>query len=71
MPERLDRLAQALAGAPRWVLSGSLTGWGDPLIPTFDLVVFLYVTPETRLARLLERERRRFGADIEPGGAAT
>ena len=68
MPERLDLLARALAGAPRWVLSGSLTGWGDPLIPRFDLVVFLHVAPETRLARLLQRERQRFGADIEPGG---
>jgi hypothetical protein len=40
MPERLRLLGQALQAAPAWVLSGSLSGWGDPLIPMFDLVVF-------------------------------
>ena len=28
-----------------WVLSGSLEGWGDAIIPCFDLVVFL-ITPK-------------------------
>jgi hypothetical protein len=52
-----------------WVLSGSLDGWGDPLIPRFDLVVFVSVPTEVRLQRLREREARRFGADaIAAGG---
>jgi adenylate kinase family enzyme len=51
-----------------WVLSGSLMGWGDVLVPRFDLVVFLYVPPDVRLERIMERERRRYGADIDPGG---
>jgi len=63
-------LGAALDAHPRWVLSGSLCGWGDVFIPRFDLVVFLLATPEIRLARLLERERRRFGAHaLAPGGA--
>jgi hypothetical protein len=45
-----------------WVLSGSLDGWGDPLIPLFDLMVFVVVPTEVRLQRLRERETRRFGA---------
>jgi hypothetical protein len=50
------------------VLSGSLAGWGDPLIPSFDLVVYLYVPTAVRLARLQRRERARFGDSLEPGG---
>jgi thymidylate kinase len=42
---------------------------GDALIPTFDLVVFLYVPAEARLARLRARERDRFGPEIESGGS--
>lgn len=64
---------QALLGAdltrhPGWTLSGSLSGWGDVFIPLFDLVVFLWVPPDIRLARLRQRERARYGAAIEPGG---
>ena len=51
-----------------WVLSGSLDGWGDPLIPRFEQVIFLTAPTELRLARLAERERRRNGAAIEAGG---
>ena len=68
-----DRLALVLAAmdaAPSgWVLSGSLDGWGDPLIPRFERVVFVATPTTLRLARLAERERRRYGAAIEPGGA--
>lgn len=45
----------------RWVLSGSLSGWGDPLIPKFDLVVFLIVPNEVRMERLRARELQRYG----------
>jgi hypothetical protein len=51
------------------VLSGSLCGWGDIFIPLFDVVVFLWVPPHIRLARLQERERQRYGDNaIAPGG---
>ena len=67
---RLALLRDALAASPRWVLSGSLCGWGDPLIPEFELVVFLVVASATRLARLRAREIARYGLDaIVPGGA--
>ena len=66
--ERQGLLGAALAREPAWVLSGSLCGWGDIFIPHFELVVFLWLAPEIRLARLGERERQRFGAAIGPGG---
>ena len=69
VPERLAQLAAAMEEAAQgWVLSGSLMGWGEPMIPRFDLVVFLYLSPTIRIARLLERERGRYGDQIEPGG---
>ena len=69
VPERLERLTAAMDEAAHgWALSGSLMGWGEPMIPRFDLVVFLYVSPEIRIERLLRRERGRYGDQIEPGG---
>ncbi|HEX7212886.1 MAG TPA: AAA family ATPase [Methylomirabilota bacterium] len=67
--ERLARLESALEQSPTWVLSGSLCGWGDPLIPRFDLVVYLLVPTPVRLARLHAREQQRYGAAaIAAGG---
>jgi adenylate kinase family enzyme len=66
---RLALLRQAVAESRRWVLSGSLCGWGDPLIPEFDLVIFLVVSTEARLERLRARECERYGHEaIAPGG---
>jgi adenylate kinase family enzyme len=66
--ERQALLGTALERSPDWVLSGSLCGWGDRFIPLFERVVFLWVPPDVRLGRLHERERRRYGAAIAPGG---
>lgn len=69
MPERLTLLENALSESPGWVLSGSLCGWGDPLIARVDLVVFLYVATGARMARLRARERDEFGEEaLAPGG---
>jgi hypothetical protein len=52
-----------------WVLSGSLEGWGNAIIPIFDLVVFLTTPREVRLQRLRARKATHFGADaVAPGG---
>ncbi len=66
--ERQALLGAALERSPGWVLSGSLCGWGDLFIPLFERVVFLWLAPDIRLARLRERERVRQGAAIAPGG---
>jgi adenylate kinase family enzyme len=68
-PERQVLLGADLPPDESWVVSGSLTGWGDLFIPLFDLVVFLVIPQDVRLARLAARERRRFGEDaLAPGG---
>ncbi|HEV8438737.1 MAG TPA: AAA family ATPase [Methylomirabilota bacterium] len=66
--ERQSRLGADLSPHRHWVLSGSLCGWGDVFIPSFDLVVFLWVPTAVRLARLAERERARYGADAVAAG---
>ena len=67
--ERIRLLRAALLGVPGWVLSGSLIPWGNELASEFDQAVFLYVPPEQRLRRSLERERERYGNTIDPGGS--
>lgn len=68
--DRLMMLHAAFEEQSDWVLSGSLCSWGDPLIPLFTHVVFLYVPWEIREQRLIERERSRHGEEaIAPGGA--
>ncbi len=66
---RTALLATALDARPRWVLSGSLCGWGDVFIRRFELVIFLAVPSDVRMARLRARERVRYGAAVDPGGA--
>jgi adenylate kinase family enzyme len=65
---RQHLLMAALTAHDAWVLSGSLCGWGDVAIPLFELVVFLWIPPPTRLERLRRREYARYGGRILPGG---
>jgi len=70
--ERLRLLRDAFgeAGMHGIVLSGSIGDWGAPLVPLFDLVVFLRTPTDIRLARLRAREASQFGAAaIASGGA--
>jgi adenylate kinase family enzyme len=67
--ERLALMQEMFLPRRDWVLSGSLVGWGDPVIPRLTHVVFLTLAPGPRLARLRARERRRYGAEIAEGGA--
>ena len=66
--ERLRMMTNDLGACEKWALSGSLAGWGDPLIPLFELVVFVYVPTVTRVKRLAKREYERYGDAALPGG---
>lgn len=67
--ERLRLMREVFLDRSDWVLSGSLDGWGDQIIPYLDLVAFLYTPTEIRLERLRAREFKRFGAAVAPGGS--
>jgi adenylate kinase family enzyme len=62
--ERQRLLMEALSGTPRWVLAGSLAGWGDVATSLFDLAVFVVTPTALRLERLRAREANRFGSRL-------
>lgn len=67
--ERLRLMREMFLPRLDWVLSGTVTGWGDELVPLFDLVVFVTTPREVRLKRLRAREAAHFSADaVAPGG---
>ena len=59
--DRLRLMKEIFLNRPAWVLSGSLSGWGDPLISYFDTVIFIKTPTEIRLQRLRDREFIRYG----------
>ncbi len=68
--DRRHLLETACRAEGGWVLSGAFLDWGEPAIPPFDLVVFLFVPTAERLARLVRRETETFGAQaVRSGGA--
>ena len=68
IPERLALMVRDLDECSDAVLSGSLAGWGDPLIPRFTLAVRLDTPTPVRMERLRQREYARYGARVLPGG---
>ena len=63
----LELLQKELSQCGAWILSGSVSGWGESLLPLFDLAVFVYVPKQIRLERLKQREYDRYGDRILPG----
>jgi len=66
--ERVPLIMQGIKGNPKWVITGSLCGWGDALIPHFDLVVLLSVVTAIRIERINARDKARWGDRIASGG---
>ncbi len=66
--ECMDLMKKDLQGHTQWILSGSITGWGEILLPLFDLVVFVYVPQDIRIERLKRREIERYGDRVLFGG---
>jgi adenylate kinase family enzyme len=67
--DRLRLMGEVFLDGPDWVLSGSLDGWGEPIVAFFDVVIFLYVPTAIRLERLRARESQRFGDAVAPCGS--
>ena len=68
--ERLALMRALFLPRPAWVLSGSVTGWGDALLDDVDAVVLLTLDPDVRMSRLRDREVRRHGGQVPSRGAA-
>ena len=61
-------MAEMILPRPAWVLSGSVMGWGEPLLDHVDVLVFCSLPQDVRLERLRAREAVRYGDRIRPGG---
>jgi adenylate kinase family enzyme len=66
--DRLALMEQVFLPRSDWVLAGSLSGWGDAIIPRFSSVIFLTAPVSVRLDRLRRRECQRHGVAIAAGG---
>ncbi len=53
---------------PNFVLSSVGCDWGSEITGALRLAVLLYAPVQIRMARIEQREQRRFGARILPGG---
>lgn len=68
IPERHALLLPLLHESDRWVLSGSMVSWCEPILPLIEAAIYLHCPADLRLARLWARERERYGSRIDPGG---
>lgn len=66
--ERIERMKKDIDKSEKVVISGSLTDWGDVLIPYFTLAIRIEMDQNIRIERLEKREKERYGSRIEPGG---
>lgn len=66
--ERIELMNRDIDEAENVVISGSLIGWGDVLIPQFTLAIRVETDADIRAERLHRREKEKFGDRIEPGG---
>jgi len=66
--ERIALMNSDIDDAENVVISGSLIGWGDVLIPRFTLAIRVETDADIRAERLHCREKEKFGGRIEPGG---
>lgn len=66
--EREEILSETLNKHDRWILTGSMVGWGQPIIESFDLVIYLWIPQDLRISRLREREKSKYGKAIDIGG---
>lgn len=65
---RKSLLKSALLNYSDWIISGSLTSWGDEIKDEFSCAIYLYVPQEERIRRIKKREQERFNHRVELGG---
>lgn len=66
--KRQQNLMEKMKEHKQWILSGSLTSWGDVFTDCFDLVIYLWIPQDIRIDRLRQREFERYGDKIKENG---
>lgn len=62
--DRVDLMRRVFVPRAAWVLSGSMTGWGEGVVAECDAVVFLTLDADERLRRLAAREAIRGAGQV-------
>jgi adenylate kinase family enzyme len=65
---RIELMNREINDYDKVIITGSLCGWGDELIPMFNLVIRIVTPTEVRIERLKLREFNQFGERIMIGG---
>jgi adenylate kinase family enzyme len=65
--ERIKLLEDIFEKNNSLILSGSAMEWGDFIRDYLDIIIYKYVEQETRIKRLLAREKERYGNRIDFG----
>lgn len=65
---RIELIRKDIERHDNVVISGSLVGWGDELMPLFTQAIRIETAADIRLQRLKIREREKFGSRIDIGG---
>lgn len=68
MPARIELLQEKARPDEGWILSGSALKWAMQMEPLYELIIFMRLDPVLRMERLRQREMRRYGDRILPGG---
>jgi len=50
------------------VISGEFLGWDDFLSGRIDLYIYMHLPVDVRIQRIQNRETKRFGSRVQPGG---
>lgn len=66
--EALNLIKKAIKPCDKVVISGALVGIADELKDSIDLFVYINLDLHIRIQRIKERELKRFGKRILPGG---
>ncbi len=66
--EKISRLSSAIAPYEHFVMAGSMSSFHYAFDDKFEMMVFLYVEPNTRVQRVHDRAVERFGERVLEGG---
>ena len=67
-PEAEAAILADMEKHPRFVFSGVALDWEPRILSYIEIVFFLQVPKEERIRRIHEREEKRFGPRVLPGG---
>ena len=66
--EKISRLTEAVSTCGHFVMAGSMNSFHEHFDPCFELAVYLWADPQTRVKRVHERELEWFGERVLEGG---